>query len=83
MKITQNKDVPQEQREQSGTRVTQDEKNTECKTAELEQTGTSGLVLMKDLEARRLQWVKEHTPWSTTSTAEDRSHPVAMKARPR
>jgi len=78
--FTQNKEIaPQQTFETS---VMQDENKTGNKTIAQEQE-VSGLTLRKDLEERRLQWVKEHTPWSTISTAEERVHPVAIKSRPR
>ncbi|XP_020620609.1 leucine-rich repeat and IQ domain-containing protein 1-like isoform X3 [Orbicella faveolata] len=79
MNTTQNKSSPPEQTETS---VEQDESKTENNTEALEQK-VGGLALTKDLEERRLQWIKEHTPWSTTSTVEERIHPVATKSRPR
>ncbi|CAH3023297.1 unnamed protein product [Porites evermanni] len=49
---------------------------------EVKDNSVPGLTLTKELEARRLQWVKEHTPWRKISTAEERNHPVAMKSKP-
>ncbi|XP_078345883.1 leucine-rich repeat- and IQ domain-containing protein 1-like isoform X2 [Oculina patagonica] len=80
MKITQDKEIPPEQIE---TLVRQDENKMRNETTDMEQKVSAGLALTKDLEARRLQWVEEHTPWSITSTAEERTHPVAVKSRPR
>nr|XP_058949966.1 leucine-rich repeat and IQ domain-containing protein 1-like [Pocillopora verrucosa] len=68
------KEIPQEKREKLLERANTSGQETKLSTR---------LALTKELEARRLQWVKEHTPWSTVSTSEGRTHPVAMKSRPR
>ena len=59
MNTTQNTLIPPEHMETS---AEQKESKTENNTAALEQK-VAGLALTKDLEERRLQWVKEHTPW--------------------